>query len=119
MAYVNSDSIVGHPLSGSNKTVQAQREYTLDPHVKTPTGNVVEVRPASVIIKEGVDVGDISFNFTTTGSVGNTIGTDDGSWVNFGHKFTGSNAELDIQPTAWKGSVLQTAGAVIFVYKKV
>ena len=84
--------------------------YT-QPHSLTPTHNKVIHRPSSVSVA-GMDAGGLMFNFTTTGSVGATVGTN-GTWVAFGAAASGST--LEISPTAWKSNA-NTAGTVVFNY---
>tara|TARA_Y100001963_G_scaffold20927_2_gene26879 strand:+ start:354 stop:743 length:390 start_codon:yes stop_codon:yes gene_type:complete len=121
MSYVNSDTIHGHHLSGSNKLVPSPRPGYLEPNVTTPAPAVITGRPSYVIVKD--DRGDdISFLFNATGSIGSTI-TDDAqiSWVNFGQykdpTEVGNDARVDVSPVAWSGShASAAAGDVIFVY---
>ena len=92
--------------------------------IDTPAGNKVVERPDRVYIKD-FEANDIYFNFTTTGSIGDTVGTN-GTWISFGSAsdatMTGSSIpradqerDLQISPTAWKGSA-NTAGSVLFIY---
>ena len=97
--------------------------------IEEPAGNKVQERPSSVYIKD-FEADDISFNFTTTSSIGATVGGSEGTWISFGSASDGvygtgsatiarpdQERELNIQPTAWKGSS-NTAGSVLFIYNK-
>jgi len=121
MSYVNSDTIHGHHLSGSNKLVPSPRPGYLEPNVTTPAPAVITARPSYVLVKD--DRGDdVSFCFEATGSMGSTI--EDAaqiSWVNFGEvnlRNGGTNGgRIDVSPLAWSGShASAAAGDVIFVY---
>ena len=108
MSYVNSDTIHGHHLSGSNKLVPSPRPGYLEPNVTTPAPAVITARPSYVL--------------EATGSMGSTI--EDAaqiSWVNFGEvnlRNGGTNGgRIDVSPLAWSGShASAAAGDVIFVY---
>ena len=102
MSYKNDssgDKIIPNPVP----------EYT-QPHVTVPTGDKVQHMPTSIIVKP--DIGGFQLNFTTTGSINATVGTN-GAWVDM--TATGSGGELNVSPTAWKANS-NTAGAVTFVY---
>ena len=122
MSYVNSDTIHGHPLSGSNKLVPGPQPGYLKPNATTPAPAVITARPSYVLIKD--DRGDdVSFCFEATGSIGSAVIEDEstGEWVNFGEanlRNGGSNGErIDVSPLAWSGShASAAAGDVIFVY---
>jgi hypothetical protein len=96
--------------------------------IDQPAGNKIYEQPSSVYIRD-FEGEDILFNFTTTGSIGDSVGTN-GTWISFGSASDGvygtgsatiarpdQERELAISPTAWSGSS-NTAGSVLFIYNK-
>tara|TARA_Y100000593_G_scaffold95113_1_gene199945 strand:- start:3602 stop:3970 length:369 start_codon:yes stop_codon:yes gene_type:complete len=119
MSFVSSDTIVGHPLSGSNKLVPAVKSQQTFQHVEIPAPAVSSsfhlrgARPHSVYVKDNKGQ-DVLFAFGA-----GIEGGPQGGWINFGDLTTTSSiGELHVNPVAWKlGGGSPAAGDVIFIYK--
>jgi len=119
MGFVNANTIVGHPLSGSGKMVPAVRSSTQRPYAEAPAPIVSQsyhlngARPSSVYVQDNKGQ-HVLFAFGP-----GIEGGPDGGWLDFGNfnSKTGSQG-LEISPVAWKlGGGSAAAGDVIFIYK--
>tara|TARA_Y100001973_G_C5021560_1_gene243401 strand:- start:163 stop:543 length:381 start_codon:yes stop_codon:yes gene_type:complete len=123
MSFVNSDSIPGHPLSGSNKMVPAVKSSNIFPYAESPadstSGSFVNrgARPVDVYVVNNRSA-DIFLCFQpdkiATQAVPHANPSSD--WINFGQ--LGVGLHKDLHPVAWSGShASSAAGDIIFIYK--
>ena len=115
----SGSSPLGQNLAEGGSTATILREM----YAEAPASNSILEPPAGVIVVNGRG-GDISFNFTTTGSVGDDMGLigansgSSGEWINFGGN-PASGSVISISPTAWSGSGAgTTTGDVVFIYNR-
>ena len=116
MGYVDSDTIYGHPLSGSNKMVPAvsAETYGVEKYV-VPVSAQTHLEPtfygaaSSIFITKAEPISLYFHHHPAASAAVPESGSD--SKTSFGAMPVG---HYDLHPTAWSGS---TAGSVVFIYK--
>ena len=110
----------------SKKMIPANKPSYIYPHAIAVNAVTCSQRPTYVQVSQQL-VGNLYFTFDTTGSVGDPVhgtlkangygGSGDCTWIDF-TSATGSGGRIDISPTAWSSSRVETAdqGTVVFVY---